>query len=87
MMIAVKSPKRSLLELSEIADLTFKEQLQTISGVSAVQIWGEKRYAMRLWLDPAKLAGYQMTPSMYATPSSAKTSSFRQAASKATPPS
>ncbi|WP_423129846.1 efflux RND transporter permease subunit [Gaoshiqia sp. Z1-71] len=62
MMIAVKSPKRSLLELSEIADLTFKEQLQTISGVSAVMIWGEKRYAMRIWLDPAKLAGYQMTP-------------------------
>lgn len=62
MLIAVKSPKRSLLELSEIADLTFKEQLQTISGVSAVTIWGEKRYAMRIWLDPAKLAGYQMTP-------------------------
>jgi multidrug efflux pump len=61
-MIAVNSPKRSLLELSEIAELTFKEQLQTISGVSAVQIWGEKRYAMRIWLDPAKLAGYQMTP-------------------------
>lgn len=61
-MIAVKSPQRSLLELSEIADLTFKEQLQTISGVSAVFIWGEKRYAMRIWLDPAKLAGYQMTP-------------------------
>jgi multidrug efflux pump len=62
LMVAVKSPKRSLLELSEIADLTFKEQLQTISGVSAVQIWGEKRYSMRIWLDPAKLAGYQMTP-------------------------
>jgi multidrug efflux pump len=62
MMIAVNSPKRSLLELSEIAELTFKEQLQTISGVSAVQIWGEKRYAMRIWLDPTKLAGYQMTP-------------------------
>lgn len=62
MLIAVKSPKRSLLELSEIAELTFKEQLQTISGVSAVTIWGEKRYAMRIWLDPAKLAGYQMTP-------------------------
>jgi multidrug efflux pump len=54
MFIAVKSPKRSLLELSEIAELTFKEQLQTISGVSAVMIWGEKRYAMRIWLDPAK---------------------------------
>ncbi len=62
MMVAVKSPKRSLLELSEIAELTFKEQLQTISGVSSVSIWGEKRYAMRIWLDPAKLAGYQMTP-------------------------
>ena len=62
MMIAIKSPKRSLLELSEIAELTFKEQLQTITGVSAVDIWGEKRYAMRIWLDPAKLAGYQMTP-------------------------
>jgi multidrug efflux pump len=62
MMIAIKSPKRSLLELSEIAELTFKEQLQTISGVSSVGIWGEKRYAMRIWLDPAKLAGYQMTP-------------------------
>lgn len=62
MLIAVKSAKRSLLELSEIADLTFKEQLQTIPGVSAVGIWGEKRYAMRIWLDPAKLAGYQLTP-------------------------
>lgn len=62
LMIAVKSPKRSLLELSEIAELTFKEQLQTVSGVSSVGIWGEKRFAMRIWLDPAKLAGYQMTP-------------------------
>jgi len=62
LMVAVKSPKRSLLELSEIAELTFKEQLQTVSGVSSVGIWGEKRYAMRVWLDPAKLAGYQMTP-------------------------
>ncbi|HPE34955.1 MAG TPA: efflux RND transporter permease subunit [Bacteroidales bacterium] len=62
MMIAVRSAQRSLLEISEIAELTFKEQIQTISGVSAVQIWGEKRYAMRIWLDPAKLAGYQMTP-------------------------
>ncbi|MDT8392682.1 MAG: efflux RND transporter permease subunit [Bacteroidales bacterium] len=62
MIIAVKSAQRSLLEISEIAELTFKEQLQTVSGVSAVMIWGEKRYAMRIWLDPAKLAGYQMTP-------------------------
>jgi multidrug efflux pump len=60
--LTIESDKRSLLELSETAELTFKEQLQTISGVSAVYIWGQKRYAMRLWLDPVKLAGYKLTP-------------------------
>jgi multidrug efflux pump len=60
--LTVESSKRSLLELSEVADLTLKQQLQTISGVSAVNIFGEKRYAMRLWIDPVKLAGYQLTP-------------------------
>ena len=58
----MKAKKDHLLELSEIAELTLKEQLQTISGVSAVGIWGQKRYAMRLWLDPVKLAGYKLTP-------------------------
>ncbi len=62
LMVAVQSDKRSLLEISEIADLTVKEQLQTINNVSAVQIWGEKRYSMRIWLDPAKMAGYGITP-------------------------
>jgi multidrug efflux pump len=60
--IAIQSNKRSLLELSEIADLTVKERLQTIASVSAVSIWGEKRYAMRLWLDPVKMAGFGVTP-------------------------
>lgn len=62
LMVTIQSAKRSLLELSEIADLTVKEQLQTISNVSSVEIWGEKRYSMRLWLDPAKMAGYGITP-------------------------
>ncbi len=62
LMVAVQSDKRSLLEISEIADLTIKEQLQTISDVSAVQIWGEKRYSMRIWLDPDKMAGHGITP-------------------------
>mgnify|MGYP001532080969 FL=1 len=62
LMVTIQSDKRSLLELSEIADLTVKEQLQTISDVSSVEIWGEKRYSMRLWLDPAKMAGYGITP-------------------------
>ncbi|WP_373103188.1 efflux RND transporter permease subunit [Phocaeicola plebeius] len=62
LMVAIQSNTRSLLELSEIADLTIKEQLQTIPDVSSVSIWGEKRYSMRLWLDPVKMAGYGITP-------------------------
>lgn len=62
LMVALQSDKRSLLELSEIADLTVKEQLQTIADVSSVSIWGEKRYSMRLWLDPVKMSGYGITP-------------------------
>ena len=62
LMVAIQSDKRSLLELSEIADLTVKEQLQTIPDVSGVQIWGEKRYSMRIWLDPIKMSAYGITP-------------------------
>ncbi len=62
LMVAIQSNKRSLLEISEIADLTVKEQLQTIPDVSAVNIWGEKKYSMRLWLDPVKMSGYGVTP-------------------------
>lgn len=62
LMVALQSEKRPLLELSEIADLTVKEQLQTIPDVSSVSIWGEKKYSMRLWLDPIKMAGFGITP-------------------------
>ena len=62
MQITVQSPIRSMLQLSEIADLTVKERLQTIQNVSAVEIWGEYRYAMRLWLDPIKMASFNVTP-------------------------
>ncbi|MDR2474263.1 MAG: efflux RND transporter permease subunit, partial [Bacteroidales bacterium] len=60
--ITIQSAKRSLLELSEIADLTVKERLQTIPNVSSVEIWGENRYSMRLWLNPEKMAAYKITP-------------------------
>jgi multidrug efflux pump len=60
--ITVESEKRSLLELSEIADLTIKERLQTVPNVSSVSIWGEKRYSMRLWLNPYQMAAYGITP-------------------------
>lgn len=58
----VNSDRRNLLDLSAIADNIFKEQLQTIPGVSSIQIWGDKEYAMRLWMDPLKLAAYGVTP-------------------------
>ncbi|TAK57298.1 MAG: efflux RND transporter permease subunit [Bacteroidetes bacterium] len=60
--VNISSNTRNLLELSDIADRVFKERLQTINGVSDVRIFGEKRYSMRLWMDPAKLAAYQVTP-------------------------
>ncbi|GMQ26518.1 efflux RND transporter permease subunit [Algoriphagus sp. oki45] len=60
--VNVKSNNRSLLELSDIADKIFKERLQTIPGVSRVQIWGEKEYAIRLRMDPLKMASYGITP-------------------------
>lgn len=58
----LSSNTRSLLQLSAFADNVFKERLQTIAGVSEIRIFGEKRYAMRLWMEPAKLAAYQLTP-------------------------
>lgn len=60
--LSIRSDTRNPLELTEIANNVFKERLQTIPGVSDVQIWGSKRYSMRLWMDPAKLSAYQLTP-------------------------
>jgi len=58
----LQSDTKNLMELSEIANNVFKERFQTIPGVSSVQIWGDKKYSMRLWLDPAKLAAYHLSP-------------------------
>jgi len=60
--MTVQSDKRSLLELSALANDIFKERLQTIPGVSEVGIWGEKRYAIKLLIDPARLASQGLTP-------------------------
>ncbi|HEY1025084.1 MAG TPA: efflux RND transporter permease subunit, partial [Sphingobacteriaceae bacterium] len=59
--MTVRSEKRNQLELSDYAENVISQRLQTIPGVSSVQIWGQKRYAMRLWLDPMKLASYGLT--------------------------
>ena len=59
--INVKSEKRDLLALNEIVTRNIKEKFQTVTGVSSVQIWGEKKYAMRLRIDPVKLSSYRLT--------------------------
>ncbi|MCG2461886.1 efflux RND transporter permease subunit [Flavobacteriaceae bacterium F89] len=59
--MTVQSSNRNVLELSDYAENVLAQRLQTIQGVSGVQIWGQRRYAMRLWIDPAKLASYGVT--------------------------
>ncbi|KAA3439197.1 efflux RND transporter permease subunit [Rufibacter hautae] len=59
--MTVRSEKRDALQLSDFAENVISQRLQTIPGVSSIQIWGQKRYAMRLWLDPMKLASYGLT--------------------------
>lgn len=60
--MTVQSNSRNPLQLTEYANNVLVERLQTIPGVSSIQIWGEKRYAMRIWLDPSKLSAYSLTP-------------------------
>ncbi|MDR2585280.1 MAG: efflux RND transporter permease subunit [Prevotellaceae bacterium] len=60
--VTLQSESRSLIDLSEFAEVNFKERLQTISGVSSVGIWGSKRYSVRLRMDPLLLAAYRVTP-------------------------
>ncbi|RAJ04020.1 multidrug efflux pump [Chitinophaga skermanii] len=60
--MTVQSNTRNQLEVTEFATNVLLERLQTIPGVSTIQIWGEKKYAMRIWLDPAKLSAYSLTP-------------------------
>ena len=59
--MTVQSDSRSLLELTDFAYNIFLERFQTIPGVSTVSVYGERRYSMRLWLDPNKLAAYNLT--------------------------
>jgi multidrug efflux pump len=59
--MTVQSNSKNVLELTDYAVNVLQQRLQTIPGVSSIQIWGQKNYAMRLWFDPQKLAAYQLT--------------------------
>jgi multidrug efflux pump len=60
--MTILSDKRSLLEVSDYAENVIAQNLQTISGVSSIQIWGQRRYSMRIRLIPSQLAAYSLTP-------------------------
>jgi len=60
--LSVQSNARNQLELTEYANNVLAERFQTIPGVSSVRLLGEKKYAMRIWLDPNKLIAYGLTP-------------------------
>ncbi len=58
--LQIQSQSKGLLELTDYAENVVQERLQTISGVSGVSVFG-KRYSMRLWIDPDRLAAYKLT--------------------------
>jgi len=59
--LAFSSDRHSELEIADVANRLVKDRVQNIAGVAQAQVYGNK-YAMRLWLDPARLAAYSMTP-------------------------
>lgn len=61
--LTLQSETRDKLSLSDFAENVISERLQTIPGVSSTQIYGQKRYAMRLWLNPDRMAAYGITAS------------------------
>jgi multidrug efflux pump len=60
--IAFSSDRHTPLEITDYADRVVRDRLQTLPGVASVIIGGERRYAMRLWLDRERLAAYGLTP-------------------------
>lgn len=62
MTILMQSDIRNSLEISEFVQNNIIERIQTVPGISGVSIWGEKRYAMRIWFNPTKMSAYSITP-------------------------
>ncbi len=59
--LALAAENYDLLQLSDIADREVKPRLQTITGVGRAQIFGERRYSIRVWLSPTKMAARSVT--------------------------
>jgi multidrug efflux pump len=61
--LALYSETQTTLELSYFADQVLKEKIQRLSGVGGVFLGGERRYAMRVWIDPLRMAAHKLTTS------------------------
>jgi multidrug efflux pump len=59
--LAFSSDRHDLIEIADVANRLVKDRIQTIPGVAEAQVYGN-RYAMRIWLSPERLAGYELTP-------------------------
>ena len=59
--LAFSSESFSSLQVTDLIERVVKPRLQTVPGVAEVQIRGDRRFSMRIWVDPDKLAAYRMT--------------------------
>jgi multidrug efflux pump len=60
--LTLKSSTKNDMQVTDYAENVVENVLQTIPGVSTIQVWGEKKYAMRIWMNPDKLAAFNLTP-------------------------
>ena len=59
--LAFSSDTLNPLQINDLVNRIVKPSLQTVTGAADVRIFGERKYAMRVWLDPDKLAAYKLT--------------------------
>ncbi|MFT4566773.1 MAG: multidrug efflux pump [Saprospiraceae bacterium] len=61
LVMKLRSSERSLMQLSDFAENDIIPRFETVNNVSGVRIWGQKRYAMRIWMQPDKMAAQGIT--------------------------
>ena len=83
MWLALASDRHSALEITDYADRYVKDRLQSLPGVASIIIGGQRRYAMRIWLERARLAAYGITPKTSRRRCGRATSRCRAGASRA----
>ena len=59
--LAFSSDSMTALQINDLVNRIVKPRLQTVTGVADVRVFGERKYAMRVWLDTDKLASYRLT--------------------------